>query len=78
MAKWVITCSLEYLLSVYERLHSYLLERDILHADEVPCQALKEPGRPARFLTLTVFRNPLHEMPPSSHHRFQPENFINV
>lgn len=48
MANWVITCSLEYLLPVYERLHSYLLERDILHADEVPCQVLKEPGRPAK------------------------------
>ena len=48
MAKWVITCSLDYLLPVYERLHSYLLERDILHADEVPCQVLKEPGRPAK------------------------------
>lgn len=47
MAKWVITCSLEYLLPVYERLHQCLLERDILHADEVPCQVLKEPGRPA-------------------------------
>ena len=52
MAKWVITCSLEYLLSVYERLHSYLLERDILHADEVPCQALKEPGRPENFIKI--------------------------
>ena len=48
MANWVITCSLEYLLPVYERLHSYLLERDILHADEVPCQVLKAPGRPAK------------------------------
>ncbi len=47
MAKWVITCSLKYFLPVYERLHGYLLERDILHADEVPCQVLKEPGRPA-------------------------------
>ena len=52
MAKWVITCSLEYLLSVYERLHRYRLERDILHADEVPCQALKEPGRPENFIKI--------------------------
>lgn len=48
MANWVVTCSLKYLLPEYERLHGYLLERDILHADEVPCQVLKEPGRPAK------------------------------
>ena len=48
MANWVIECSLRYLVPVYERLHQYLLQRDILHADEVPCQVLKEEGRPAQ------------------------------
>ena len=45
MANWIIRCSLTYLKPVYERLHEYLKERDIIHADEVPCQVLKEPGR---------------------------------
>lgn len=45
MANWIITCSLKYLKPVFERLHEYLKERDIIHADEVPCQVLKEPGR---------------------------------
>ena len=48
MASWMITCSLNYLQPVYERLHEYLLQRDIIHADEVPCQVLREPGRPAQ------------------------------
>ena len=45
MANWIIACSLKYLKPVFERLHEYLKERDIIHADEVPCQVLKEPGR---------------------------------
>ena len=48
MANWIIYCSQHYLKPVYERLHEYLVRRDILHADEVPCQVLKEPGRPAQ------------------------------
>ena len=48
MANWIIECSLRYLKPVFERLHEYLLMRDIIHADEVPCQVLKEPGRPAQ------------------------------
>ena len=47
MARWVIYCAMHYLKPVFDRLHEYLLERDILHADEVPCQVLKEPGRKA-------------------------------
>jgi len=48
MANWIIKCSLKYLKPVYEKLHLYMLERDIIHADEVPCQVLNEPGRPAQ------------------------------
>lgn len=48
MANWVIECALRYLKPVFERLHEYLLMRDIIHADEVPCQVLKEPDRPAQ------------------------------
>ena len=48
MANWLIKCSLEYLKPVFQRLHEHLLMRDIIHADEVPCQVLKEPGRPAK------------------------------
>lgn len=48
MANWIIDCALKYLKPVYDKLHAYLLLRDILHGDEVPCQVLKEPGRPAQ------------------------------
>ncbi len=47
ISNWIIRCSLDYLLPVYERLHEHLLMREILHADEVPCQVLHEEGRAA-------------------------------
>ena len=33
---------------VYEQLHRHLLKRDIIHADETPCQVLKEEGKMAQ------------------------------
>lgn len=48
MAHWVIYCAKNYLKPVYQRLHEHLVKRDVLHADEVPCQVLREDGRPAK------------------------------
>jgi len=47
MANWCNKCALEYMKPIYNRLHEELIRRDIVHADEVPCQVLKEPGRKA-------------------------------
>ena len=47
LSNWMIVCALEYLLPVYEALHRHLLEREVLHADEVPCQVLREKDRAA-------------------------------
>lgn len=44
---WFNTCALEYLFPVYEALHKELLKRTVIHADEVPCQVLREEGRDA-------------------------------
>ena len=48
MARWIIYCALHYMKPIYDRMHEELVKRDILHADEVPCQVLKEEGRPAQ------------------------------
>ena len=46
LAGWYNKCALKYLLPVYDLLHVLLVtERDLIHADEVPCQVLNEPGR---------------------------------
>ena len=46
-AHWYNYCSLEYLFPVYEAMHQELLTREVLHADEVPCQVLHEEGKSA-------------------------------
>ena len=46
-ANWFNTCALEYLEPVYQLLHKRLLEREVIHADEVPCQVLHEEGKDA-------------------------------
>jgi len=47
MANWVIICAERYLKSIYERMRTSLLSREILAADETTTQVLKEPGRKA-------------------------------
>ncbi|MFR7390365.1 MAG: IS66 family transposase [Blautia faecis] len=46
-AHWYNYCASNYLLPVYEALHRELLKREVLHADEVPCQVLHEEGKSA-------------------------------
>lgn len=46
-AHWYNYCALEYLSPIYESLHQELLAREVIHADEVPCQVLHEQGREA-------------------------------
>lgn len=48
LANWVIKCGIDYMEPVYEQLQQHLLERDIIHADETPCQVLKEEGKTAQ------------------------------
>ena len=46
-AHWYNYCALEYLSPVYEALHQKLLGREVIYADEVPCQVLHEEGKSA-------------------------------
>ncbi|OIQ57531.1 transposase IS66 family protein [Moorella thermoacetica] len=47
LANWVLRGANTWLTHIYDRLHEYLLKRDILHADETTLQVLREPGREA-------------------------------
>lgn len=47
MANWVIAAATLWFVLLYERMHTLLVERDHLHADETPVQVLREPGRTA-------------------------------
>lgn len=46
-AGWCIKCALVYFQPVYDLLHKYLLQREVLHADETVCQVLHEKGKAA-------------------------------
>jgi transposase len=48
MANWIISCSLNLLLSIYLLLITFLLKESVLHSDETTLQVLKEPGRDPR------------------------------
>lgn len=47
MANWMIQAATRWLVLLYNRMHEYLLQRDIVHADESTLQVLHEPGRAA-------------------------------
>lgn len=45
LANWFNTCAEKYLKPVYDRLHEYLLQQSVIHADETTCQVLKEDDK---------------------------------
>jgi len=45
MANWVIRCSNDWLLPLYDRMWQILLMHEVLHADETVVQVLNEPGK---------------------------------
>lgn len=47
LANWMMQGADRWLTPLYDRMHTHLLARDILHADETTVQVLKEPGRSA-------------------------------
>jgi len=47
MSNWVIKCTQELLMSVYEQMKSHLLRESVLHSDATTIQVLREEGRAA-------------------------------
>ncbi len=47
MSNWMLLASEKWLQIIYNRMHHYLLEQDILHADETTIQVLREADRDA-------------------------------
>ena len=47
MSNWMMYGATHWLTHIYQRLHTLLLQHDVLHADETTLQVLTEPGRPA-------------------------------
>ena len=47
MANWFNYCAVEYFTPLVELMHIELITREVIHADEVPCQVLHEEGKDA-------------------------------
>ncbi len=73
LANWVIKCGADYMEPVYEQLHRHLLERDIIHADETPCQVLKEEGKTAQSKSyMWLYGSGNDGLPPIRLYDYQP------
>ena len=73
LANWVIKCGIDYMEPVYDLLHKHLLERDIVHADETPCQVLKEEGKTAQSKSyMWLYGSGNDGLPPIRLYDYQP------
>ena len=73
LANWVIKCGIDYMEPVYGQLHQHLLERDIIHADETPCQVLKEEGKTAQSKSyMWLYGSGNDGLPPIRLYDYQP------
>jgi len=48
LSNWMLHGAKDWLLYLYQRMHTLLLEKDVLHADETELEVLCEPDRPAK------------------------------
>lgn len=71
LANWVLHGANNWLRLVYDRLHAYLLKRDILHADETTLQVLREPGRAAETKSFLWLYRTGREGPPIVLYEYQ-------
>lgn len=73
LANWCITAGRDCLYPVYELLHSELLRRDIIHADETVCQVLRESGKAAQSTSyMWIYKTGSDGLPPIVMYEYQP------
>lgn len=83
-ANWYNTCALEYLLPVYEALHSQFVHREIIHMDETTCQVLHEKDKSATSASyMFIYTSGSDGLPPitlydycSSRHGYHAADFL--
>lgn len=72
-ARWFIKGALEYFEPIYSQLHEELIGRDLIHADEVPCQVLHEDGRKATQKSyMWSYQSGSDGKPPVALYEYQP------
>lgn len=64
LANWVMYGAEKWLSLLYHRMHEYVREQDVLHADETTLQVLREPGRSAETTSYLWLYRTGRESPP--------------
>jgi transposase len=73
MANWVNRSAEEWLKPIYDKLVEGLLEHQILHADETPCQVLHEPDKKATAKSyMWLYRTSGESLRPTIVYEYQP------
>lgn len=73
MSNWVIYAANAWLKPIYDRLHSELVSKEILHADETTLQVLHEPERKAESKSyMWLFRTGKYEPDPIVLYEYNP------
>lgn len=74
MSNWLLKCTEDYLVPIYERLHGLLLQREVLHADETTLQVLHEEGKaPQSKSYMWLYRTGGDGGPPIVLYEYQPD-----
>ncbi|MFZ5946099.1 MAG: IS66 family transposase [Bacillota bacterium] len=64
LANWMLYGANKWLKLLYDRMHTHLLQHDVLHADETSLQVLREPGRAAESTSYMWLYRTGREGPP--------------
>lgn len=74
MSNWLLKCTEDYLVPIYDRLHDQLLQHEVLHADETTFQVLHEEGKtPQSKSYMWLYRISGDEKHPIVLYEYQPD-----
>jgi transposase len=74
MSNWLLKCTDDYLMPIYDRLHERLIRHEVLHADETTLQVLHEPGKPPQSKSyMWLYRTSGDADPPIVLYEYQPD-----
>lgn len=73
LANWCIISAEKYLYPIYDILHTAILGREIIHADETTTQVLREEGKPAQSTSyMWIYRTGSDGLPGIVLYQYQP------
>ena len=72
-ANWCIQATEKFLMPIYDHLHTLLVQRAVIHADETNCQVLREEGKAANNMSyMWIYRSGTDGLPCIIMYEYQP------